>query len=1396
MNINKGLVLDGTTLDSESGAWNDARNIILTKNKQSVQNEPGFEIVGHIESEFTQNGIIDTYIPFKITGSLIGSIELPNSIITFYKNDNSLFIYNDDILIMQTSLIPCDINTPIFGTYMINYKGEINIVWANGVLATSDVIRYMNIDTPQFTLSEFKTLDSELECDKTVLQTKLYSSDIKINMTPGKGSLYAGSYAIAYAFVIDNYNETQYTTISNMAYTINNIINTNLVYAGLSEYPFGGVKKDGRSTCRLDVNILIPEVPYSHVNIAILYYNGTTTIVKKLKNVKLVTSDEYGYRYTAKCSIGSIDTLDDFTLDELLLSINRFDKCNTMTNINNKLVLGGVSYNKNNELLLQTAANKIMMICNINKFVGKITTNTKLRQTFHEGEVYAFYVGYKSKHGGYLSICHIPGLAATANTPSVDGNALQSVSNASESYNNSFPNYAGQQVRHHVMPSFKECFKAPRSRFLTCGIEVYKNVAGSYVNSFNSYNYLYTLYTAYGTNNNSDDDQIVQGSYILNGNLTSGEFIINPQVTPISITGMITIDSFDYIPNSKLRLRFIATQLNVINFDNDVSVYTEAEYTPISVIFDDSQNIYRHSYYVNYVNTIPVAVGYILDSKHTRLTHISGVIKIKDATPEPTITAIDGTKNISYYTPVDDRKFQITVTPKNIIIPVELRDICIGVDIFCAKRTAGNSRVIDSDLIQSRLWSHFRQYGNQTMWDPTSGNDMTDLYHEGHALSLMQSKLDVSAIKYIEIVAMDMTNSDVAAIVGNHKTYKIKPTCILPTPILYNTFELQYLQNNNATHNNLNGDSCIRIKFGQDTFIKNKLPPLYSGGNLALMDIQYYINYLSNIDDFYTDYIHQDLLKLGSISEQNGIYFDTPILGDDFRYVRTNHIKKLYKDTDPIPLETVAAELATIYQRILFYDITSSYNLLSVYEGIETYEALSHDSTDYYVYSILSKYDDFTNTSGGFNPAFNKRNDFYTTVFNSDDISIQVDENIIAVSKSQTTEGRQFNWRYFPTNAYRIIDRNRGKIVQLTSDNKRLYIQCMYSLYIATIKDVLSLKDGTNTYLGSGDIFDRDPEEITDEVFGSFGCQHKYAITLNKFGYFAVDAMKGKIFNISNEKLIISNIGGAIYFKNTLSNISIDNPYIGMGISLHTDEYNDRLILINNNAIDKFLSYDLQLKIWIAKHDYKSLFITTNRNGLYQYVVDYLPEKTISCFKQSLDSNFGQYGYFIYDDDPLADININPLLNTRKASYVDVLFTDKQLNRILQSVAWKTEINKGGIKTYKETIDFIMAYTNTQCTGIIRIKPQNTFFDTKTALLKNDIWYFNELFDNVIVDTTPIFDDFKQPTNNVNKAAKAWYNTSKLISDGFIIRFGISYNIRPEKVVLHMIDIISTTDNR
>ena len=55
---------------------------------------------------------------------------------------------------------------------MVNYKGEINIVWANGVLATSDVIRYMNIDTPQFTLSDFKTLEELWEWHKPLIEVE------------------------------------------------------------------------------------------------------------------------------------------------------------------------------------------------------------------------------------------------------------------------------------------------------------------------------------------------------------------------------------------------------------------------------------------------------------------------------------------------------------------------------------------------------------------------------------------------------------------------------------------------------------------------------------------------------------------------------------------------------------------------------------------------------------------------------------------------------------------------------------------------------------------------------------------------------------------------------------------------------------------------------------------------------------------------------------------------------------------------------------------------------------------------------------------------------------------------------------------------------------------------
>ena len=150
-----------------------------------------------------------------------------------------------------------------------------------------------------------------------------------------------------------------------------------------------------------------------------------------------------------------------------------------------------------------------------------------------------------------------------------------------------------------------------------------------------------------------------------------------------------------------------------------------------------------------------------------------------------------------------------------------------------------------------------------------------------------------------------------------------------------------------------------------------------------------------------------------------------------------------------------------------------------------------------------------------------------------------------------------------------------------------------------------------------------------------------------------------------------------------------------------------------------------------------------------------------------------------------------------KKSYIDLIFASEDLiNTLLQTIIWKSEIKHITDNLYDNTIDFIMVYNKTQCSGIIPLRKSNAFYFVEGALLKNDTWFFNNFEDNVLDDKVLFLDAFKQPTINVNKLRKPWYKQSQFISDTHIVRFGLSNNTTGNCIVLHMADIISLKDSR
>jgi len=161
------------------------------------------------------------------------------------------------------------------------------------------------------------------------------------------------------------------------------------------------------------------------------------------------------------------------------------------------------------------------------------------------------------------------------------------------------------------------------------------------------------------------------------------------------------------------------------------------------------------------------------------------------------------------------------------------------------------------------------------------------------------------------------------------------------------------------------------------------------------------------------------------------------------------------------------------------------------------------------------------------------------------------------------------NYRLFLANQFKDLPKNRGDLWSLSSFNNLLYFHMEESLFAAKGKQTMEMKDGSEAFIGSGDIFQQEPDEVIQTEGGYAGTQCQWASLTTRYGYFFVDKESRKVFLMGEQLQEISAIGMESWFKDNLRfkledyglTVNLDNPIIGMGFTSTWDNKNRRIIL-------------------------------------------------------------------------------------------------------------------------------------------------------------------------------------------------------------------------------------------
>ena len=137
------------------------------------------------------------------------------------------------------------------------------------------------------------------------------------------------------------------------------------------------------------------------------------------------------------------------------------------------------------------------------------------------------------------------------------------------------------------------------------------------------------------------------------------------------------------------------------------------------------------------------------------------------------------------------------------------------------------------------------------------------------------------------------------------------------------------------------------------------------------------------------------------------------------------------------------------------------------------------------------------------------------------------------------------------------------------------------SLFAAKGKQSMSMKDGSEAFVGSGDIFQQDPDEVVQTSDGYGGTQSQYAALSTKYGYFFINSKSKKIFLMQDKMQEISRSGinswieDHIHFeidkylsKGASAHSCLrDNPVLGFGFHSVYDPKHKRIILTKREKI-------------------------------------------------------------------------------------------------------------------------------------------------------------------------------------------------------------------------------------
>lgn len=193
------------------------------------------------------------------------------------------------------------------------------------------------------------------------------------------------------------------------------------------------------------------------------------------------------------------------------------------------------------------------------------------------------------------------------------------------------------------------------------------------------------------------------------------------------------------------------------------------------------------------------------------------------------------------------------------------------------------------------------------------------------------------------------------------------------------------------------------------------------------------------------------------------------------------------------------------------------------------------------------------------------------------------------------------SWRTFLALDYYDVQKNMGFIEHVEGMDDRLLIHCENALFMT--QDKTKLEAGVlSVTLGTGDIFQFEPQEVLSSKLGYAGTQNDLACIRTPIGYIFPDAKQGELYLYKEKQITLLNEGVHRFLREYLKVLG-KNTFTGNGITLGWDQKYKRLlasvknirpanytkpVIIINSAND--------IKDIISQGSSQDILVTTNGN--------------------------------------------------------------------------------------------------------------------------------------------------------------------------------------------------------